>query len=183
MLESERGRERDRQRDNERSWQPGKCAFLVSWVTLLKPISCTMTIFKFLQYCFHKRNTFLYSECITARINPRLSFLAIPLMLLYDGEPARCSVPAVMDAFVECWVRPTVHSTSGPVSQSVINEGGDGQAGCILITHKDTESYGKEGKRGNKRAKREEKETLCIDITVCVKCLVKKTTFLSETQT
>lgn len=65
-----------------------------------------------------------------------------------DSEPAHCSVPDVMDAFVECWVRPTVHSTSGPVSQSVINEGGDGQPVCILITHKDKERYGKEKREG-----------------------------------
>lgn len=68
-----------------------------------------------------------------------------------------CSVPGIMDAFVECWVRPTVRSTSGPVSQSVINEGGDGQPGCILITHKDKKRYGKEEReemreqRGKKR--------------------------------
>ncbi len=83
-------------------------------------------------------------------------------MLLYDCKPAYCSVPAVMDAFVECWVRPTVHSTSSSVSQSVINEGGDGQPGCILITHKDKERYGKEEREGIRDQKKREWDYVLI---------------------
>lgn len=135
--ERERDRERDRKRDRKRSWQPGKCAFLVSWVALLKPIKCTMTIFKFLQYCFHKRKEEEHIFIFWIHYSRYILGLAILLMLLYDLEPAHCSVPGVMDAFVERCVRPTVPSTSSPVSQSVINEGGDGQPACILITHKD----------------------------------------------
>lgn len=42
----------------------------------------------------------------------------------------------------------------GRVSRSVINEGRDEQPGCILITHKDKERYGKGRKRGNESVKR-----------------------------
>lgn len=50
-------KERDRKRDTETErdlGSPGKCAFLVSWVALLKPIKCIMTIFKFFLIVFTK---------------------------------------------------------------------------------------------------------------------------------
>lgn len=44
--------------------------------------------------------------------------------------------------------------TLGRVPQSVINEGGDRQAGCILITHKDKEWYGEEERENTRKQKR-----------------------------
>lgn len=77
------------------------------------------------------------------------------------------SIPGVMDAFVEHWVRPTVHSTSGSVSPSVINEGGDERPGCILITHKDKERYGEEDRERRWETKERERNRLYIDIIIC----------------
>lgn len=71
-------------------------------------------------------------------------------MLLYDCEPVLCSLPGAMEAFVECSVGLAVHSASGRVPQSGINEGGCRQPACILITHKD-KSTDMERKEENKK--------------------------------
>lgn len=61
--------------------------------------------------------------------------------------------------------------TLGRVPQSVINEGGDRQAGCILITHKDKEWYGEnERTQGSKEKKGEWswRYTLCDMMSLLV---------------
>lgn len=62
------------------------------------------------------------------------------------------SVPDVMDAFVEHWVRLTVHSMSGPLFQSVINEEGK-QTTRVHSNH--PQGHGKIEKRKTQRAETE----------------------------
>lgn len=69
-------------------------------------------------------------------------------MLLFDCEPVRCSVSGVMKAFVSARSGQLCIQTSSRAPQRMINKGGDGQARCILITHKDKKQDRKE-KRGN----------------------------------